>query len=139
MARVYYQDGIAGNLTGLILNHTPLTPPDLQATATRLFLPDTAFAWPGSDRILVHRSYSSYEELQFCTQALLATAAFQAALRGSSTRLFPYGTRVAPITVSAEQEGLWWVEATPDPARDFRETVDLLRRPGLPKRIEADP
>ena len=99
LARVYYKDGISGNLTGVILNDTPLTPHELQATATRLFLPDTAFAWPGSDGILIHRSYSPYEELQFCTQALLATAAVQAALRGSST--FQYDTPVGRIAVSA--------------------------------------
>lgn len=139
LARVYYNDGISGNLTGVILRDTPLAPEHLQATATRLSLPDTAFAWPGPDGIPIHRSYSPYEELRFCTQALLATAAVQAALQGSSTGSFQYDTRVGRIPVWAEQEGLWWLQATPDPARAFPDTTEVLRRLGLDERMMADP
>lgn len=139
LARVYYKDGISGNLTGVVLSDTPPVPGDLQATATRLTLPDTAFAWPGPDGILIHRSYSPREELAFCTQALLATAAVQAAIRGAATGSFQYETRVGRVTVKAEQAGLWWLEASPEPARFFPDAADALRRLGLKQRALAGP
>mgnify|MGYP007126151265 CR=1 FL=1 len=51
-ACVYYKDGISGRLTGIVLSDTSLAPHVLKATLTRRLLPDTAFAWPGSNRIL---------------------------------------------------------------------------------------
>jgi len=75
LVRVFYNDDISGNLTGVIQLESEIGKEQGQAMATRLQLPDTAFIW--GNQPMQHRTFSPYEELTFCTQTLLASAAVQ--------------------------------------------------------------
>jgi Phenazine biosynthesis-like protein len=75
LAKVFHHDSIPGNLTGVVVCPSPPRPRDCRFVARRLGLPDTCFVWKGGSGNWMHRTFSPYEELTFCTQTLLTGAA----------------------------------------------------------------
>lgn len=131
LARVFFHENIAGNLTGIIFSDSPVTPESCQALAHRICLPDTAFIWPSVGEVPMHRTFSPHEELRFCTQTLLAAAAVNATIFDSNkSARFEYDTAEGPVTVLTEGDGLWWVNAIPDPAQTLID-LSVLHRLGI--------
>lgn len=54
LARIFYIDGISGNLTGLNQLESEVGKEQGQAIATRLQLPDTAFIWGLIMKVILH-------------------------------------------------------------------------------------
>ena len=129
LARVFYNDGISGNLTGVIQLESEVGKEQGQAIATRLQLPDTAFIW--GNQSIQHRTFSPYEELTFCTQTLLASAAVQ---YGHSTGFarFQYETAAGIASVFTQGDGFWWIDATPDLVRPYPDLA-ILKQLGIPE------
>jgi PhzF family phenazine biosynthesis protein len=134
LARVFFAEGIPGNLTGVVLGDGVQDVDERQRLAARLAVPDTAFVVPNGDGPPALFSFSPWEELRFCTQTLLAAAAVEASRTGRSAAC-SFVTRVGPVTVTpgepSGEPGLWWVAARPDPADLLADPRPLLRGLGL--------
>ncbi|TQR35965.1 PhzF family phenazine biosynthesis protein [Lysinibacillus sphaericus] len=111
LARVFYDEDISGNLTGVVKLESDIGIETSQGIATRLQLPDTAFIW--NNKTMQHRTFSPYEELKFCTQTLLASAAVQYGQSIGFAR-FQYETAVGIVSVFTEGDGFWWIDSNPD-------------------------
>lgn len=129
LARVFYNDDISGNLTGVIQLESDIGKVQGQTIATRLQLPDTAFIW--GNQPMQHRTFSPYEELTFCTQTLLASAAVQ---YGQSTGIarFRYETAAGTVSVFTQGDGFWWIDASPDLVRPYLDLA-VLKQLGIPE------
>ena len=129
LARVFYNDGISGNLTGVIQLESEVEKEQGQSIATRLQLPDTAFIW--GNQSIQHRTFSPYEELTFCTQTLFASAAVQYGQSIGFAR-FQYETAAGTASVFTQGDGFWWIDASPDLVRPYL-NLAVLKKFGIPE------
>ena len=128
LARVFHRESMPGNLTGVVVCPSPPRPRDCQFVARRLGLPDTCFVWKSSSGNWMHRTFSPYEELTFCTQTLLAGAACLQAGKDC-----PFETAIGPVTVHRD-EGQYWIRQDVDKARRLKDR-SVLHRLGLEEQL----
>ena len=105
LVKVFHNESIPGNLTGVVNCESPPDPRDCQSIASRLGLPDTCFVWKDFSGNLLHRTFSPYEELTFCTQTLLASAAALEVTNDSD--VFRFETAVGSVTVLRDGKHYW--------------------------------
>jgi len=128
LARVFHRESMPGNLTGVVVCPSPPRPRDCQFVARRLGLPDTCFVWKSASGNWMHRTFSPYEELTFCTQTLLAGAACLQAGKDC-----PFETAIGPVTVHRD-EGQYWIRQDVDKARRLKDR-SVLHRLGLEEQL----
>ncbi|WP_167397358.1 PhzF family phenazine biosynthesis protein [Lysinibacillus mangiferihumi] len=131
MARVFYNEGISGNLTGVVQLEKDIGDIASKKMATRLQLPDTAFIW--KENSMKHRTYSPYEELEFCTQTLLATGAVQK-IQSKNLERFEFEGATGLISVFTQGDDIWWIEQTPGEISPYY-NYDVLNELSISKNI----
>ena len=127
LARVFHRESMQGNLTGVVVCPEPPSPGDCRYIARRLGFPDTCFVWRGESGNWIHRTFSPFEELCFCTQTLLAGAATLQEMAGPGGCSFE--TAVGAAVVHRD-EGLYWIRQEVEAARPL-EDRSVLSRLGL--------
>ncbi|WP_144636108.1 PhzF family phenazine biosynthesis protein [Priestia megaterium] len=119
IAKVFYNVDIAGNMTGIVRSDRWLMEDDYMLLSKRLQFPDTAFIVE-RENIINHRTFSPFEELSFCTQTLLASAAFKYQDTGSSIVCFDTALGKVRVIKDKVKPHLWWVETSEEQyVKDF--------------------
>ncbi|GGK17551.1 hypothetical protein GCM10010965_08250 [Caldalkalibacillus thermarum] len=131
LVKVFHNESIPGNLTGVVNCDLPPNPRDCQSIASRLGLPDTCFVWKGFSGNLLHRTFSPYEELTFCTQTLLASAAALEVTNDSD--VFRFETAVGSVTVLRDGK-YYWVKSVVEKVRPL-EDLSVLPLLGLDEQM----
>jgi len=92
-------DPSGGNPAGVVLDATGVSAPEMQAAATELGYPETAFLTPTGDAAFDVRYFSPKAEVPFCGHATIASGVAYAERHGTAT--LHLATSVGPVELVA--------------------------------------